>query len=141
MFLLVFSSCCHWWICSLVWLVYSLFFITFFILIIFFIFYFTNFIYLFFFLSFFLPFLLSHVADSVLVLWLALRNEPLRWESRVQHTGPPEASQPHVISISKSSPRDLHLNVKTQFNSTTSKLQCWIAHAKQLARQEHNAAY
>ena len=36
-----------------------------------------------FFLSFFsfLPFLLSHAADRVLVLWLRVRPEPLRWET------------------------------------------------------------
>ena len=43
-----------------------------------------------------------------------VRPEPLRWESLVQDTGPPETSQPNVISISKSSPRDLHFNAKTQ---------------------------
>ena len=51
---------------------------------------------------------------------------------------PPETSQLHVISNSKSSPRDLHLNAKTQLHSTTSKLQCWTPYAKQLAREEHN---
>ena len=34
--------------------------------------------------------------------------------------------------------RDLHLNIKTQLHSTTSKLQCWTPYTKQLARQEHN---
>ena len=34
------------------------------------------------------------------------------------------------------SPRDLHLNAKTQLHSTTSKLQCRTPYAKQLARQE-----
>ena len=29
-------------------------------------------------------------------------------------SGPPETSQPHVISISEDSPRDLNLNAKTQ---------------------------
>ena len=91
-----------------------------------------------FFLFFFLPFLLSRVADRVLVLQLAVRPETLRWESRVQDTGPPETSWPHVISIGKSCPRDLCLNAKTQLHSTTSKLQCWTPQAKQLARQEHN---
>ena len=36
------------------------------------------------------------------------------------------------------SPRDLHLNAKTQLHSMTRKLQCWTCYAKQLARQEHN---
>ena len=83
----------------------------------------------------------SCVADRVLVLQPAVRLEPLRWESWVQDTGPPETSWPHVISIGKSSPRDLHLNVKTQLYSTTSKLQCWTPHAKQLTRQEHKPTH
>ena len=74
------------------------------------------------FLSFFLPFLLSHVADRVLVLWPGIRPVPLRWESRIHDIGPPETSQLHVISNGESSPRDLHLNTKTQLHSTTSKL-------------------
>ena len=50
-----------------------------------------------FFLSFFLPFLLSHVADTVLVLRLGVRPVPLRWESQVQDIGlglqrPPSSS-------------------------------------------------
>ena len=80
----------------------------------------------------------SHMADKVLVLQLGVRPEPLRWESRVQDTGPPETSQSRIISIGVCSPRDLHLNAKTQLHSTTSKLQSWTPHAKQLARQEHN---
>ena len=76
-----------------------------------------------FFLSFFLPFLLSHVANRVFVLQPDVRPVPLRWESQVQDIGPPETSQLHVISNSKSSPRDLHLNTKTQLHSTTSNCQ------------------
>ena len=64
--------------------------------------------------------------------------EPPRWEGRVQDTGPPETSWPHVISISESSPGDLPLNTKTQLHPMASKLQGWTSHAKQLARQEHN---
>ena len=79
--------------------------------------------YFFFFLSLFLPFLLSRVADRVLVLWHGVRPEPLRWESRVQDTGPPETSWPHVISIGESSHRDLCLNTKTQLHPMASKLQ------------------
>ena len=44
---------------------------------------------------------------------LCVRPKPLRCESRVQDTEPPETSWPHIISISKSSPRDLRLNIKT----------------------------
>ena len=103
-----------------------------------FIFYFNNFI-LFFFLSFFfLPFLLSCVADRVLLLRPAVRPEPLRWERQIQDIVPPETSQRHVISNSKSSLGELHLNAKTQLHSTTCKLQCWTPFAKQLATQEHN---
>ena len=83
----------------------------------------------------------SRVADRVLVLWLAVRPEPLRWESWVQDIGPTETSRPHVISISESYPRDFHLNAKSQLHSMTSKLQCWTPHAKQLARQEHNPTH
>ena len=100
------------------------------------------FIYLFFlpsfFLSFFSPFLLSREADRVLVLWPGVKSVSLRWESQIQDTGPPETSQLHVISNGESSPRDLHLNTKTQLWSTTNKLQCWTPHAKQVVRQEHN---
>ena len=83
----------------------------------------------------------SCVAERVLVLQPGVRPEPLRWESRVQDNGPPEIGQHHVISVDESSPRDLHLNVKTQLQSMTSKLQCWTPHAKQLARQEHNPTH
>ena len=65
----------------------------------------------------------------------------LMWESRVQDIGPQETSRLHILSNSESSPRDLHLNTKTQFHSTTSKLQCWTPHVKQLATQEHNLTH
>nr|XP_058911631.1 mirror-image polydactyly gene 1 protein isoform X7 [Kogia breviceps] len=65
------------------------------------------------------------VADRVLVLQPGVRPVPLIWESQVKDIGPPETSRLHIISNSKSSPRDLHLNYKTQLPSTTSKLQCW----------------
>ena len=76
------------------------------------------------FFLFFLPFLQSHEPDRVLVLWPGVRPELLRWDSQVQDMGPPEASWPHIISISESSPRDLCLNAKTQLHSMTSKQQC-----------------
>ena len=41
----------------------------------------------------------------------------------------------------QSSPRDFHLNAKTQLHLTTSKLQCWTPYAKQLARQEQNPTH
>ena len=113
------------------------------ILIIFFIFNFNNFILCtVFFLSFsLLHILLSCVAERILVLWLGVRSEPLRWESRVKDTGTPETTQHHVISISESSPTDFRLNAKTQLHSMTSKLQCWTPHAKLLARQENNTTH
>ena len=77
----------------------------------------------------------GHVADRILVLWPGVKPVPLRWESRVQDIGPPETSRLHIISNGRSSPRDLHLNTKTQLHSTTSRLQCWIPYVKQLARQ------
>ena len=92
----------------------------------------------FFLLLYFLPFLLSHVADTVLVLWPGVRPEPLRWESQLQDIGPPETSWPHIISTGKSSSGNLRLNAKTKHHRTASKLQCWTPHAKQQARQEHN---
>ena len=83
----------------------------------------------------------GRVADRVLVLWPGVRPVPLRWESRVQDIGPPETSRLHIISNGESSPRDLHLNAKTQLHSKTSKLQCWTPYAKQLAREEHNTIH
>ena len=94
-----------------------------------------------FFFHFFLPFPLSYVADRVLVRWLGVRPEPLRWESLVQDTGPQETSQPLVISLGESSHRDLRLKAKTQLHPMASKTQCWMSHAKQLARQEHNPTH
>ena len=138
MFLII-GGFVHWFGCSL------LFFppiITFCILIIYFLFFILISLFYFIFSFFlFLPFILSCVADRVLVLWPGVRPEPLRWESRVQDIGPPEPSQPHIISNGESSLRDFHLNAKTQLHLTTSKLQCWTPHAKQLARQEHNPTH
>ena len=84
------------------------------------------------------PHVRGHVADRVLVLQPGVRPVPLRWESRVQDIGPPQTTQLHVVSNGESSPRDLHLNAKTQLHTTMSNLQCWTPYAKQLARQEHN---
>ena len=81
------------------------------------------------------------VADRVFVFCPGVWPEPLRWKGQVQDIGPPETSQPQVISVSESSPRDLHLNAKTQLHPTASKLQCWMAHAKQLVGQEHNSTH
>ena len=73
-------------------------------------------------LSFFLPFLLSHVVDRVLVLRPGVRSEDLSWESQVKDIGPPESSQPHIISIEESSSRDFLLSAKTQLHPTASKI-------------------
>ena len=55
------------------------------------------FLFLFFcFFFFFLPFLLSCAANRVLVLQPDVGPEPPRWEGRVQDTGPPETSWPHI---------------------------------------------
>ena len=90
-------------VCSLLYII-----IIFFIVIIFFI--------IIFFFLFFLSFLLSCVADRVLVLQPGVRPEPLRWESQVQDTGPPETSWPQGISIGKSSPR---ISISTLRSSST----------------------
>ena len=76
-----------------------------------------------------------------LVLQPGVRPVLLRWESRVQDIGPSETSRLQVISNGESSPRDLHLNDKTQLHSMSSKLQCWTPYAKQLARQEHSPTH
>ena len=111
-----------------------------FLFLMFFILYFNNFILFSFFLSL-LPFILSHVAERVLVLQAGVRSVSLRWESHVQDIDPSETSWLHVISNGESSPRDLHLNAKMQFHSTTSTLQCWTPYAKQVARQENNPTH
>ena len=72
----------------------------------------------------------NRVADRVLGLQPGVRLEPLRCESRVQDTGPPETALPHIISIGESSPRDLCLNTNTQLHPMASKRQCWMPHAQ-----------
>ena len=108
-FSIVFGTCYHWWICVLVWLLSSFF-------------------------LFFLPFILSHVDDA-----------PARHQGCASEVGEPSSGHwstrdlPAPRNIKRwKSPRDLHLNAKTQLHSMTSKLQCWTPYAKQLARQEHN---
>ena len=134
--LVIIGGFVNWFGCSLLFFIFNNFFY-FLILITLLYFIFS----LFFFLPFFLPFLLSHVTVRVLVLRPGVRPESLRWESCVQDIGPPETSRPIVISISLSSPRDLHLYTKTQLHPMASKLQCWTPHAKQLARQENNPTH
>ena len=125
------------------WFGCSLFFLILFNFNNFFIFYFNNFT-LFYLVIFFLsfsPFSSEPGTNRVLMLRPGVRHEALRLESWVQDIGPPENSQPHVISIGKSSPRDLCLNSKTQLCLRTSKLQCWTPHAKQLPREEYNPTH
>ena len=142
-FSIVFSTCYHWWISFLVgWL--SSFFLSFFFFYYFLIFNIFILITVFsFFLSFiFLPFILSCVDDRVLVLRPGIRPVPLRWESWVQYTGPSTRDLPAPCNIKKwKSPRDQHLNSKTQLYSTTSKLQCWTRYDKQLATQEYDPTH
>ena len=81
----------------------SFFFNYFFIFNNFFIFYLITILFYYFILFiYFLPFLLSRVADRVLVLWVGVRPEPLRWESQDQDIGLPETSQLHALSNGKS---------------------------------------
>ena len=105
--------------------------------------FFNNFILFYFilsscFLSFFSPFYSEPCAGQDL-------GAPARCQGCATEVGEPSSGHwstrdlpaPRNIKQQKS-PRDLHLNAKTQLHSTTSKLQCWIPYAKQLARQEHN---
>ena len=101
-------------------------------------FYFNNFI-LFYFLLFLFFLFYSELCGGQALSALARRQgcasevgKPTsgHWSTR-------DLPAPHNIKWQKS-PRDLHLNTKTQLPSTTSKLQCWTPYAKQLARQEEN---
>ena len=118
------------------------FLIIIFILITFILFYFTI---LFYFIlsSFFLSFFLFPFYSEP--CWGQALGAPARREGCATGVGEPSSEHwstrdlpaPRNIKRQKS-PRDLHLNAKTQLHSTTSKLQCWTRYAKQLARQEHN---
>ena len=126
----------------------SFFLITFLTIFLISIFYFKNFIlfyfilfyFIFFFLSFFLffnPFYSEPCGGQAL-------GAPARHQGCASEVGEPSShwctrDLPAPCSIKRQkSPRDLHLNTKTQFHSITSKLQCWTPYAKQLARQEHS---
>ena len=67
--------------------------------------------------------------------WAPEVGEPSSWHWTI------ETSWPNVISIGESSTTDLHLNAKTKLHPTASKLQCWMLHDNQLARQEHNPTH
>ena len=113
------------------------------------IFYFNNYIILFYFIIFYftlssfflfvLPFTLSCVDDRLVVLQPGVCQG---CASEVREPGSGHWSTrdlPAPCNIKqRKSPRDLHLNAKTQLHSKTSKLQCWTPYAKQLAREEHN---
>ena len=110
-----------------------------------FIFYFNNFIFFYMilfyfnlFLSIFSPFYSEPCG------WKAL-GAPARSQCCASEVGEPTSGHwstrdpPAPCNIKwQISPRDLHLNAKTQLHSTTSKLHCWTPYAKQLARQEHS---
>ena len=140
-FSFVFSACYHWWICLLVWLLssFSFYYYYFFLLIILITFLFI--IFVIFFPFFFPPFSSEPCGWQGLGVLAWFRPEPLRWESRVQDIGLLETSQPNIILVDESSPRDLCLSAKTQLHPTASKLWCWMPNAKQLARQEHNPTH
>ena len=147
---LLFSACFHWWVCLLVWS-FSSFFLIFFcdcVCVYFFVWFC---LFSFAFTSCFevlsVHFFLFSSFSSVPCGWQGLhvpassRPEPLSWESQIKDIRPSEIFRPHVILINKSSPRDLHLTTKTQVHPMASKLQCWMPHAKQLARQEHYSTH
>ena len=102
-------------------------------------FYFTVFYFILhsFFLSIFSPFYSEPCG------WKAF-GAPARRQDCASETGEPNSGHwstrdlptPCNIKLQKS-PRDLHLNAKTQLHSTTSWLQYWTPCAKQLGRQEH----
>ena len=114
------------------------YFNNYFILLYFILFYIILSYFIFFFLSFFSPFYSEPCG------WQAL-GAPARGQSCATEVGEPSSGHwstrdlpaPHTIKWRKS-PRDLHLNAKTQLQSTTSKLQRRTSYVKQLPRQEHN---
>ena len=135
---IVFSVCYHWWICFLVWLLSSFFhsflflklFLKFFIFNNYFLFFIiiTLFFYYYFLNSFFLS---SHFYSEPCG-WQGL-GAPVRCQACVSEVGEPsyghwstrELPVPRNIKCRKSPRDDLHLNAKTQLQSTTTKLQCW----------------
>ena len=110
------------------------------------IFYFNNyFILLYFILFYFIFFSLSFSPFYSEPCGGQALHAPARHQGCASEVGQPSSghwstrdlSAPHNIKQQKS-PRDLHLNTKTQLHSTTSKLQSWTPYVKQLARHEHN---
>ena len=151
-FSIVFSTCYHWWICFLVWLLSYFFFflllkkifliIIFYFFILISLFYFTLYYFILYYLLlsfFFSPFYSEPCG------WQAL-GAPARCQGCASEVGEPSSGHwstrdhrtPHNNIKRRKSPRDLHLNCKTQLHLMTSKLQCWTPYAKQLARQEHD---
>ena len=108
-------------------------------------FYFKNFILFYFilsssfFLSFFFPPFYSEPCGGQAL------GAPARHQGCASEVGEPSSAHwstrdlpaPRNIKWQKS-PRDLHLNAKTQLYSMTSKLPCRTPYAKQLGRQEQN---
>ena len=110
---------------------------------IFFIFYFNYFILFYFILSssfFFSPFYSEPCGGQVLGAPARVRAVTEVGEPSSGHWSTRDLPAPHNIKRRKS-PRDLHLNAKTQLHSPTSKLQCRTPYAKQLARQEHKPTH
>ena len=98
----------------------------------------TLFYFIFFFLSFFSPFYSEPCGGQTL-------GAPARHQGCATEVGEPSSGHwstrhlrvPHNIKWQKS-PRDLHLNAKTQLHSTNRKPQCRTPYDKKQARQEHN---
>ena len=85
--------------------------------------------------------LLCFEACEVLVPQYGVRLESLRWEIWIKDFEPPENARPHGTLIDESSPKRLHLNTKIKPHLKARKLQCWMPHAKSLAKQKHSPAH
>ena len=125
-------------------------------------FFFSFFLIIIFFLITLFYFILLHFILFYFILFLSffffsLYSEPCGWkalgaparrhgcasevaEPTSGHWSTRDLPAPRNIKWRKS-PRDLHLNTKTQLHSTTSKLHCWAPYSKQLARQEHSPTH
>ena len=108
------------------------------------IFYFNNFTLSYFISSYFISFYFILFLSIFSHGWKAL-GAPARHQGCVSEVGEPTSGHWSTRDLPapcntkrQNSPRDLHLNTKTQLHSMTSKLQCWTPYVKQLARQEHS---
>ena len=146
-FCIVFSSCFHRWICFLVWLLSSFFFLNYFLI---FNNFFKFFILIILFFSYFIFFFLSFSFSP-------FSSEPCGWQCLGAPAGCQacasevgEPSSGHWSTRDLLAPRNIkwwklsqkfYLKYKIQLYSTTSKLQCWTPDAIQIARQEHNPTH